>query len=761
MVEKKQGDLDPNIDPKGPRKRTKPVAAPTAIPSAAALVPPIAAGSSAAAYVPASADAVHNPAAGVAVPRVETFQATTPGMAPTSSTATPDPCSAAQVHDGRGRAVVDAVLPEVDGGRFPVKRIAGEPFRIEAHCFTDGHDRLRTVLRWQSVNDTEAYEVEMAAQVNDVWVAEFTPPVPDRYRYTVLAWVDHFESWRRELERREDIADIRIALQVGSGLIDQAARRAAPNDAATLENWATLLRDAASGEAVHLDAEALKAMALDPARAAIVARYADRSLAASATRELVADRKRAGYGSWYEMFPRSAATETNRQGTFRDVEARLPYVAKMGFDVLYFPPIHPIGRVNRKGRNNSLKAEPEDVGSPWAIGSAEGGHKDILPALGSLADFNSLAAKAREFGMEIALDIAYQCAPDHPYVSAHPEWFKRRPDGSVQYAENPPKKYQDIYPFDFETEDWRALWDELKSVMDFWIAQDVKIFRVDNPHTKSFGFWEWVINEIKRVHPDVIFLAEAFTRPKVMHRLAKLGFSQSYTYFTWRNTKQELVEYFTELTQGPGQEYFRPNVWPNTPDILHETLQSGLRPEFAARLVLAATLAANYGIYGPAFELMESKPRDPGSEEYRDSEKYQLRHWEIERADSLWPLIARLNRIRRDNPALQSDRTLRFCAVDNEQLIAYVKRDAAFANIVLTVVNLDPYHVQSGWLDLDMSALELAPDQPYQVHDLLSDQRYQWHGRYNFVMLDPQRMPAHVFRVRRRMRSEQDFDYFT
>jgi starch synthase (maltosyl-transferring) len=345
-------------------------------------------------------------------------------------------------------------------------------------------------------------------------------------------------------------------------------------------------------------------------------------------------------------------------------------------------------------------------------------------------------------------------------VIQHPQWFKHRPDGSVQYAENPPKKYQDIYPFDFESDDWRALWEELKSVIEFWIAQGVMIFRVDNPHTKPFGFWEWLITEVKRVNPEVIFLAEAFTRPKVMHRLAKLGFTQSYTYFTWRNTKRELTEYFGELALGPGREYFRPNVWPNTPDILHETLQSGLRPVFAARLVLAATLSANYGIYGPAYELMESTPREPGSEEYRDSEKYQLRHWSLERPDSLSSLIVRVNRVRRDNRALQIDGTLRFCPIDNEQMIAYVKSDQATGNIILTVVNLDPYNVQSGWVDLDLGTLQIESDRPYQVHDLLSDQRYQWRGRHNYVMLDPRRMPAHVFRLRRHLRSERDFDYF-
>jgi starch synthase (maltosyl-transferring) len=662
------------------------------------------------------------------------------------------------IREGRVRAVIDAFLPAVDGGRFPVKRIAGEAVGIEAHCFTDGHDKLRAVLRWHAIGASDEYEVDMRPQANDVWLAEFTPPRAGRYRYTVVAWVDHFESWRHELERREIEADIRAALQVGSALIDEAAGRATGSDAAILAEWSAQLRAAAADAGV--DGGAQKAMALDAARAGVVARHPDRSLAATMARELVADRKRAGFSSWYEMFPRSAGAEPGHHGTFRDVEARLPYLADMGFDVLYFPPIHPIGRINRKGTNNTLVARPEDVGSPWAIGAAEGGHKDILPQLGTPEDFRRLLTKAREFGIEIALDIAFQCAPDHPYVKAHPQWFKHRPDGSVQYAENPPKKYQDIYPFDFETEDWRALWEELKSILDFWIAQGVKIFRVDNPHTKAFGFWEWVIDAIKRDHPDVIFLAEAFTRPKLMHRLAKLGFTQSYTYFTWRNTKQELTDYFTDLALGPGRQYYRPNVWPNTPDILHETLQSGLRPVFTARLVLAATLAANYGIYGPTYELLESAPREPGSEEYRDSEKYQLRHWTIDRPDSLWSLIARMNRIRRENAALQSDGGLHFCRVDNDQLIAYLKIDARSGNVILTVVNLDPHQPQSGWVDLDIGALKLDAEQPYQVHDLLSEQRYIWRGRHNYVMLDPQRAPAHVFRLRRRVRREQDFDYY-
>jgi starch synthase (maltosyl-transferring) len=675
----------------------------------------------------------------------------TGGIAPGDGTAA--------IAEGRVRAVIDAILPTVDGGRFPAKRIAGESVAIEAHCFTDGHDKLRVVLKWKFVGSAHAdFEIEMTAQSNDVWSAEFTPPQPGRYCCSVTTWVDHFESWRSEFARREEKSDIRVALETGTALIDEATARAAGGDAAILAEWSKQLREQLKDAAADL--AALRALALDPARAGVVARYADRSLAAHASVDLTVDRKRAAFSSWYELFPRSAAAQFGRHGKFSDVEARLPYLAEMGFDVLYFPPIHPIGRVNRKGTNNALRAKPGDVGSPWAIGAAEGGHKDILPQLGTFEDFDRLLNVARALGIEIALDIAFQCAPDHPYVTQHPQWFKHRPDGSVQYAENPPKKYQDIYPFDFETRDWRALWTELKSVVDFWIDRGVKIFRVDNPHTKAFAFWEWLIAATKREHPEVIYLAEAFTRPKVMHRLAKLGFSQSYTYFTWRNTKHELTEYFTELSQGPGRQYYRPNVWPNTPDILPETLQSGLRPMYAARLILAATLSANYGIYGPTYELMESAPREPGSEEYRDSEKYQLRHWSLQQPDSLWSLIARMNRIRRENIALQSDSGLHFCKIDNEQLIAYLKTDAQSSNMILTVVNLDPHQPQSGWVDLDVGALKFEADQPYQVHDLLSDQRYMWRGRNNYVLLDPQRAPAHVFRLRRRARRERDFDYY-
>ncbi|HSC97168.1 MAG TPA: alpha-1,4-glucan--maltose-1-phosphate maltosyltransferase [Burkholderiales bacterium] len=657
--------------------------------------------------------------------------------------------------EGRVRAVIDAVQPAIDGGRYAIKRVAGERVEVEAHCFADGHDLLRVMLRWRAEDKPEWSEVEMTPLGNDVWRASFPAESVGRYRYTVTAWVDHFHSWRDEFSRREDAEDLRIAAQVGAHLIEEATTRARGEDAKRLKEWAARLR-AARG------VEAIRSAGLDSALAEIAMRYPDRALAVQWAVELplVVDRERARFSSWYELFPRSASDVPGRHGTFKDVEQRLAYVAELGFDVLYLPPIHPIGREKRKGKNNALSAAPDDVGSPWAIGAAEGGHQAIHPQLGTREDFRSLVAAAQRRGIEIALDIAYQCAPDHPYVKSHPEWFRRRPDGSVQYAENPPKKYEDIYPFNFDSEDWRALWAELKSVFDFWIGEGVRIFRVDNPHTKAFAFWEWAVAEIRRDHPDVILLSEAFTRPKVMHRLAKLGFTQSYTYFAWRNTKRELTEYFTELAHGPGREYYRPNVWPNTPDILTEALQYGGRPAFMARLVLAATLAASYGIYGPAFELMEHVAREPGSEEYRDSEKYQLRHWDLDRADSLRAFVARVNRVRRENPALHADWRLRFFDTDNEQLIAYAKTTEDLANAIVCIVNLDPHHTHSGWVDLDLSALGIEAGAQYQMHDLLTGAHFLWTGPRNFVQLDPARVPAHVFRVRRRVHREQDFDYF-
>jgi starch synthase (maltosyl-transferring) len=466
-------------------------------------------------------------------------------------------------------------------------------------------------------------------------------------------------------------------------------------------------------------------------------------------RELIVtvDRERAGCGAWYEMFPRSASPVAGKHGTFKDCEARLPYVAAMGFDVLYLPPIHPIGRTGRKGKNNTLPAKTDDPGTPWAIGAKEGGHKAINSLLGTLDDFKHLMAKAKEYNIEIALDIAFQCSPDHPYVKEHPEWFLRRPDGTIQYAENPPKKYEDIYPLNFETKNWRELWEELKSVVLYWAGQDIRIFRVDNPHTKPFQFWEWLLVAVKKEYPETIFLSEAFTRPKVMYRLAKLGFTQSYTYFTWRNNKNELTDYLRELTESPVKDFFRPNFFTNTPDILHAYLQTGGRAAFMARLVLAATLCANYGIYGPAFELMESQPREPVSEEYLNSEKYEIKHWDIDRPDSLKDFIGRVNRIRRENAALRRNRNLWFNAANNEQLICYSKHTDDLSNIILVVVNLDPHATQSGTVNVPLQSWGFDITKPFKVHDLLSDKRYNWRGEWNPIELNPTVCPAHVFHL--------------
>jgi len=657
-------------------------------------------------------------------------------------------------NEGRLRAVIEKVKPEIDGGRFPAKRVVGERMTVEADIFTDGHDALAAALLYRRKSDSHWSETPMESLDNDRWRATFEVTEIGAYLYTLQAWVDRFESWRQGLAKKLQAGqDVAIDLLIGAGLVEETANRAPPTDKKRLGNFISILRSKQpdAGET-----------ALLPELAALMAKYSDRRWAVTYDKELRVnvDREKARFSTWYEMFPRSCASEPGVHGTLRDCEQRLPYVAGMGFDVLYLAPIHPIGRSFRKGKNNELGAGPDDVGSPWAIGAKEGGHKAIHPQLGTLEDFKRLVTKAKESGIEIALDIAFQCAPDHPYAREHPEWFRKRPDGSIQYAENPPKKYQDIYPLDFETDHWKELWDELKSIIVFWCEQGVRIFRVDNPHTKAFPFWEWVIAEVKKDYPEALFLAEAFTRPKVMYRLAKLGFSQSYTYFAWRNTKWELTQYFTELTQTEIADFFRASLWPNTPDILTEYLQFGGRPAFMTRLVLAATLGANYGIYGPAFELCENVPRDPGSEEYLNSEKYELKHWDLERKDSLKEFIALVNRIRRENRALQSDRSLRFHPVDNPEIICFSKQTEDLKNVIVVVVNLDPHHTQSGWVELAMEELGLLPQQPFQMHDLLTNARYLWHGARNYVQLNPDTVPAQIFRVRHRLRHEQDFDYF-
>ena len=656
----------------------------------------------------------------------------------------------------RRRTIISGVQPEVDCGRFPIKRVAGESVVVEADVFADGHDSVTCLLLYRREGTAAWEEVRMAPLSNDRWRGEFSVPETGTYVYTVEAWVDVFQTWRRDFTKRVAAGqNVGVDLQIGGRLLEEAAGRAQGEDRERLQEWARRLVE-------EYDPVARQTLALDPLLARAVTRYPDRRLATRYEKELAVtvERPRASFGAWYEFFPRSCAAESGRHGTFRDAEARLEYAAAMGFDVVYLPPIHPIGTAFRKGRNNSTAAESGDVGSPWAIGAAEGGHKAIHPELGSMADFERFLARASVLGLEVAIDIAFQCSPDHPYVQEHPEWFRHRPDGTIQFAENPPKKYQDIYPLDFESEDWRALWDELTGVVLFWITRGIRIFRVDNPHTKAFPFWEGLIAAIRREHPETIFLSEAFTRPKVMYQLAKLGFSQSYTYFTWRNTKEELVSYFTELTKSGVREFFRPNLWPNTPDILPEYLQFGGRPAFAARLVLAATLSANYGIYGPAFELCDNRPRQPGSEEYLDSEKYQIRKWDLDNPWSLRDLIFQVNQARHENHALHSDRSLRFHDVDNEMLLCYSKTTPDLSNVILVVVNLDPNHTHAGWVNIDLNVLGLDAEHPYQVHELLGDSRYLWTGARNYVELNPQAAPAHLFRIRRKVRTEQDFDYF-
>lgn len=644
--------------------------------------------------------------------------------------------------EGRRRVVIEGVSPEIDCGQFAIKRVAGDTVSVEAAVFADGHDQVacRIVFRRDGGDPQSS---PMRSLTNDLWRGEFTVDQVGRYRYTIEGWIDGFATWRSGIEKKIAAEqDVHVDLQIGADLIAGAAQRAKGADVELLRDWAKRFREqGASWSASHaLDEDLYRAME----------RYPDLALAGRYEKELtvVVDREKAAFSAWYEVFPRSCSTQAGRHGTFRDCEGWLPYIASMGFDVVYLPPVHPIGHAFRKGKNNSVAAQPDDVGSPWAIGSAEGGHTSVHRELGTLADFRHFVSKAKEHGLEVALDIAFQGTPDHPWVKEHREWFRERPDGTIQYAENPPKKYQDIYPLDFETTDWRALWEELKNVFEFWIEQGVHIFRVDNPHTKPFSFWEWLIGELKGAHPEVLLLAEAFTRPHVMYRLAKLGFSQSYTYFTWRNTKQELTDYFTELTQSEVREYFRPNLWPNTPDILHEFLQVGGRPAFMVRFILAATLGSSYGIYGPAFELGENVPVQADSEEYLNSEKYELKHRDLESPASLRDLISKVNAIRKGNPALQRDKNLRFHDVDNPALICYSKTTDDLSNVILTVVNLDCFNVQTGWVNLDLASLGLDGNHAFQVQDVLGDATYLWKGPRNYVALMPGTRPAHILRVR-------------
>ncbi len=661
---------------------------------------------------------------------------------------------------GQQRVIIENVKPQINCGEFPVKRVVGDKVEVEADVYSDSHDVLSAGVIYKHAGEREWHHVEMTYDINDRWEAQFKVSRLGTWHFTVRGWIDHFKSWHRDVLKKIDAqTDYASDLLVGAGIIHKSL--AAFPDMAVEES--DFLREIVSefsreSQSAETRIDSLVSNTLYE----VMIKYPVKEHVTTfhKTFEVTVERPRANFSSWYEVFPRSLSPVEGQHGTFNDVVEFLPYVAEMGFDVLYLPPIHPIGKTKRKGKNNSVTAQPGDPGSPWAIGGEEGGHKAIHPELGTMKDFTNLIEKAAGQGIEIAMDMAFQCSPDHPYVREHPEWFRHRPDGSLQYAENPPKKYEDIYPLNFETDDWQNLWEELKSVFLFWMEKGVKIFRVDNPHTKSIRFWGWIIGELKQLHPDAIFLAEAFTRPKVMYQLAKQGFTQSYTYFSWRNTKYDLTTYCEELVKTEVRDFFRPNFWPNTPDILPEYLQVSQRTGFIQRVALAATLSSNYGIYGPAFELMENVPVEPGKEEYLNSEKYELKHWDINQPNSLRKVIARLNKIRKENKALQNTHSLKFHDINNEALICYSKSSPGLDNIILAVVNLDPHHTHSGWINFPLQQFGMEPHSSFQVQDLMSGAFYLWNGEHNFVEIDPGIMPVHIFKVRRKVRSERDFDYF-
>jgi starch synthase (maltosyl-transferring) len=681
--------------------------------------------------------------------------------------------SATKPTRGRNRVIIEEVTPQIDASRHPVCRVVGDEITVTVAIFADG---LAARVLYRHNSERRWRLTPMIPTANDLWTGSFTVDKLGSWSFTVQGWIDHFDTWTSDLKKRLAAQpdpsepdpnaipqDIPLALRSGAILIQEAAKRARGADAKKLKEAAQSLNSLADENAAFYE------FPLSDAIQTLVARYPDLTYATTFEPELPlwVDRERARFSSWYELFPRSTSSIPGQHGTFLDVERQLPEIAAMGFDILYLPPIHPIGRAFRKGYNNSTTAQPEDPGSPWAIGDKlavehlpgvsknkedNGGHKSIHPQLGTFDDFDRLVASSKAHGLEIALDIAFQCSPDHPWVTEHPDWFIIRPDGSIQYAENPPKKYQDIYPLNFESPDWRGLWDELYSVFEFWIKRDVHVFRVDNPHTKALPFWEWCLGKLRDNYPDTIFLAEAFTRPHVMYALAKSGFTQSYTYFTWRNTKAELQSYLEELIQPPVSDFFQPNFWPNTPDILHKSLQDGGRPAFMQRIILAATLTANYGIYGPSYELCENAPARPAlgkteSEEYLDSEKYQIRQRDRNAPDSLVPLITSLNHIRRANPALQTNLSIHFHDAENPNILCYSKSTADFNNVILIAINLDPFNEQAGWIHLDLERLGLPENENFIVEDLLTGTDYTWHDSRNYVALKPDIQPAHIFRI--------------
>jgi starch synthase (maltosyl-transferring) len=647
----------------------------------------------------------------------------------------------------KGHVVIERVWPELDCGQWRAKAVVGDEVEIRADVFRDGPDVLAAAIRYRGPSAPRWSVTRMTHEDNDRWVGHFKPTEIGRYRYTIEAWTDHFATWRRDLEKRVAAGqNVDLELEEGARLLEGHLGLVPAGSRRRIEQASEAIR--APKRRARRGPDDRVAAALDPKVLELTQRYPDRRSATSyhPILELTVDRERARFGAWYEFFPRSTGTAT-RHGTFKTSAKALGRIADMGFDVVYLPPIHPIGTTSRKGRNNALEAAPGDVGVPWAIGAPEGGHTAVHPQLGTIDDFDDFLAEARRVGIEVALDFAIQCSPDHPWVKQHPEWFHHRPDGTIKYAENPPKKYQDVYPVNFDTDNKEELWLELKGVVDFWISHGVKIFRVDNPHTKPFSFWRWLIESVQTEHPDVIFLSEAFTKPKVMRALAKLGFTQSYTYYTWRNTKWEITDYLLELTRSEMAAYFRPNFFTNTQDILHEYLQTGGPPAFKIRLVLAALLSPTYGIYS-GFELYENVSREPGSEEYLDSEKYELkpRNWNV--PGGLGPYITRINEIRRKHRALSRLTNLEFHDIDKDSMLAFSKT-AADDDSILVIVNLNPWHWEEATVHLNLEALRLGHDRPFEVQDLITDMSYVWRGPHNYVRLDPFDEPAHVFRVLR------------
>lgn len=640
-----------------------------------------------------------------------------------------------QEHRGQSRVMIENVQPQVDGGLYPAKRTIGERVDVTADIFGDGHDHIRAHVWYKRDGDAEWSIVELLHVMNDTWKGSFHVQQRGIYLFTVVAWVDHFETWYDGFKKKA-AAHVDVHVELLEGII--ILKKLAGNKDKELLHAAKKLEEPYNAAVEFVLSEEFKEIVHHYPLIEFDTQY-DKVL------PVVVEHKKANFSSWYELFPRSASLE-GKHGTFQDVIKLLPRVASMGFDVLYLPPIHPIGKVNRKGKNNNVKSEPGEPGSPWAIGSDEGGHKAIHAELGTLEDYKRLIQEAKKYHIDIALDLAFQCAPDHPYVKENPQWFKQRPDGSIQYAENPPKKYQDIYPFNFETEDWMALWQELKSVITFWIDQGVQIFRVDNPHTKPIPFWQWAIAEVNKLYPDIIFLSEAFTRPRIMASLAKIGFTQGYTYFTWRVSKAELTEYMNELVNGPSRNYFRPNFWPNTPDILPWHLQHQAENIFIIRFALAATLSSNYGMYGPAYEFYDNMPMH-GKEEYFNSEKYEIKQHDWKRTNRMTDIITIVNRARKEHAALQSTWNIHFCFIENTNLLAYLKVTDDLSSIILVVVNLDQHTRQSGYVQLPRHILNIGDRVNVKLHDLMTDDHYTWTQEWNYVEIDPYRMPFHLFKL--------------